>query len=85
MEPFFHGRKAHCTENVGTAVDFDLRFIYVLAGWVGTTHDALVLRDALERENGLRIPQGIQPKNFEPQFDMPYFVSSTITHISLLC
>ncbi len=40
------------------AVDFDLRFTYVLAGWKGTAHDALVLRDALERENGLRVPQG---------------------------
>jgi len=40
------------------AVDFNLRFTYVLAGWEGTTHDALVLRDALERPNGLRVPQG---------------------------
>jgi len=40
------------------AVDFDLRFTYVLAGWEGAAHDALVLRDALERENGLRVPQG---------------------------
>jgi hypothetical protein len=40
------------------AVDFDLRFTYVLAGWEGTAHDAVVLRDALERENGLRVPQG---------------------------
>ena len=40
------------------AVDFDLRFTYVLAGWEGAAHDALVLRDSLERENGLRVPQG---------------------------
>ena len=40
------------------AVDFDLWFTYVLAGWEGATYDALVLRDALERENGLRVPQG---------------------------
>ena len=39
-------------------VDFDLRFTYVLAGWEGTTHDELVLRDDLERENGLHVPQG---------------------------
>ncbi|KAG8093581.1 hypothetical protein GUJ93_ZPchr0012g19445 [Zizania palustris] len=39
------------------AVDFDLRFTYVLAGWEGTARDALVLRDALERENGIRVPQ----------------------------
>ena len=40
------------------AVDFDLWFTYVLAGWEGAAHDALVLRDALECENGLRVPQG---------------------------
>ena len=40
------------------AIDFDLQFTFVLAGWEGTAHDALVLRDALERENGLRVPQG---------------------------
>ena len=85
MEPSFRGRKAHCTQNVMVAVDFDLWFTYVLAGWEGTAHDALVLRDALERENDLRVPEGIQPIIFDPQFDMPYFVSSTITHIFLLC
>ena len=85
MEHSFRGRKAHYTQNVMVAVDFDLWFTYVLAGWEGTAHDALVLRDALERENGLRVPEGIQPINFDPQFDMPYFVSSTIIHIFLLC
>ncbi len=58
MEPSFRGRKNYATQNVMAAVDFDLRFTYVLAGWEGTAHDALVLRDALERENGLRVPQG---------------------------
>jgi hypothetical protein len=58
METSFRGRKSHCTQNIMVAVDFDLRFMYVLAGWEGTTHDALVLQDALERENGLRVPHG---------------------------
>jgi hypothetical protein len=57
MEPSFRGRNNHTTQNVMAAVDFDLCFTYVLAGWEGTSHDALVLRDDLERENGLRIPQ----------------------------
>jgi hypothetical protein len=39
-------------------VDFDIRFTFVLTEWEGTTHDAFVLWDALERENGLRVPQG---------------------------
>jgi len=59
IEHVFHGRKSFATQNVMAAIDFDLRFTYVLAGWEGTAHDALVLRDALERENGLRVPQGI--------------------------
>jgi hypothetical protein len=41
-----------------TVVDFDLRFTYVFVGWEGTTHDALVLANAIERERGLQVPQG---------------------------
>jgi hypothetical protein len=44
--------------NILDVVDFDLRFIYVLAGWEGSTHDALILADSLEREDGLKVPQG---------------------------
>lgn len=58
MEAAFHGRKSHPTQNVMAAVDFDLRFTFVMAGWEGTAHDSLILRDALERENGLRVPEG---------------------------
>jgi len=58
MEPAFRGRKSFCTQNVLAAIDFDGRFTYVLAGWEGTAHDATVLRDAIERPNGLRIPTG---------------------------
>jgi hypothetical protein len=35
-----------------TAVDFDLKFTYVLAGWEGSTHDALILADVVERWMG---------------------------------
>ena len=58
MEAAFRGRKSFATQNVMAAVDFDLRFTYVLAGWEGTAHDAVVLSDALERVNGLRVPEG---------------------------
>lgn len=58
MEHSFRGRKSFATQNVMAVVDFDLCFTYVLASWEGTAHDALVLRDALERPNGLRVPQG---------------------------
>ena len=40
------------------AVDFDLKFTYVLAGWEGSAHDATILADALERSDGLVVPAG---------------------------
>jgi hypothetical protein len=58
VEHSFRGRKTFATQNVMAAVDFDLRFMYVLAGWEGTAHDALVLADAIERERGLQVPEG---------------------------
>jgi hypothetical protein len=58
MEHSFRSRKSHTSQNVMGVIDFDLRFTYVLAGWEVTSHDVLVLRDALERQNGLRVPHG---------------------------
>jgi len=39
-------------------VDFDLKFTYVLAGWEGSAHDALILADAIERNDGFTILEG---------------------------
>ncbi|CAN6172143.1 unnamed protein product [Urochloa humidicola] len=38
------------------AVNFDLKFTYVLAGWEGSAHDALILADAIERNDGFTVP-----------------------------
>ena len=54
----YRGRKHHPRQNVLAAVDFEMRFTYVLAGWEGSTHDATILTDSLEREDGLKIPEG---------------------------
>ncbi|GJY86912.1 ALP1-like protein [Tanacetum coccineum] len=35
-----------------------MQFIYVLPGWEGSAHDGRVLRDAISRPDGLKIPQG---------------------------
>lgn len=35
-----------------------MEFIYVLPGCEGSAHDGRVLRDAISRTNGLRVPQG---------------------------
>ncbi|WVZ84016.1 hypothetical protein U9M48_031100 [Paspalum notatum var. saurae] len=58
MQATFRGRKHTTTQNVLVAVDFDLRFTFVLAVWEDSAHDALILVDALERADGLTIPQG---------------------------
>lgn len=54
----FRGRKDGTTQNVMAAVDFDLKFTYVLAGWEGSAHDALILADAVQRDDGLSLPPG---------------------------
>ena len=58
MQGPFRGRKGSCTQNVMATVDFDLKFTYVLVGWKGSAHDALVLADAIERDRGLSVPEG---------------------------
>ena len=52
MAAAFRGRKGVTTQNVMAAVDFDLKFTFVLA------HDVIILSDALERDDGLRVPPG---------------------------
>jgi len=58
MQATFRGRKNYPTQNVLAAVDFDLKFTYVLAGWEGSAHEATILADALERDDGFRVPEG---------------------------
>jgi hypothetical protein len=55
----FRDRKEGTTQNVLAAITFDLKFIYVLAGWEGSAHDSQVLGDALSRPSGLKILKGI--------------------------
>jgi hypothetical protein len=58
MQQAFRGRHKDPTQNVLATVNFDLKFTYVLAGWEGSAHDALILADALERDDGLVVPEG---------------------------
>ena len=58
----FRGRKGTTTQNVMVVVDFDLKFTFVLVYWEGSAHDALILANALERDDGLWVPQGILDK-----------------------
>jgi hypothetical protein len=58
MQQAFRGRHKDPTQNALATVNFDLKFTYVLAGWEGSAHDALILVDALERDDGLVVPEG---------------------------
>jgi hypothetical protein len=58
IQQSFRGRKKEPTQNVMVAMRFDLKFPYVLAGWEGSAHDATVLADAIERDDGFTIAQG---------------------------
>ena len=60
MQQAFRGRKSNPTQNVMAVVDFDLKFTYVLAGREGSAHDALILADAIERNDGFTFPEGKQ-------------------------
>ncbi|CAN1145822.1 Putative nuclease HARBI1, partial [Linum perenne] len=57
-QPRYRNRKGEVSINVLGVCNPDGQFIYCLAGWEGSAHDARVLRDALARPNGLKVPKG---------------------------
>ncbi|CAN1153471.1 hypothetical protein LINPERPRIM_LOCUS14728, partial [Linum perenne] len=56
-ESRYQSRKGHISTNVLGVCDVNLRFTYVLPGWEGSASDSRVLRDALSRQNGLKVPR----------------------------
>ena len=56
--PGYQTRKGTLAMNVLGACTPNMEFTYVLPGWEGSAHDGRVLRDALSRPNGLKVPQG---------------------------
>ena len=55
----WRNRKGWLSQNVLAVVDFEMRFVYVLAGWEGSAHDVRVLDSALGASlNALDPPQG---------------------------
>ncbi|XP_062088344.1 protein ALP1-like [Humulus lupulus] len=56
--PRYRTRKNEIATNVLGVVSQDMQFIYVLPGWEGSAADSRVLRDAISRTNGLKVPQG---------------------------
>ncbi|XP_050226172.1 protein ALP1-like [Mercurialis annua] len=54
----YRSRKGDIATNVLGACTSDMQFTYVLPGWEGSAADGRVLRDAISRRNGLKVPHG---------------------------
>ncbi|KAJ0039914.1 hypothetical protein Pint_28010 [Pistacia integerrima] len=54
----YRTRKGEIATNVLGVCTSDMQFINVLPSWEGSTTDGGVLRDAISRRNGLKVPQG---------------------------
>ncbi|KAL0334127.1 UNVERIFIED_CONTAM: hypothetical protein Sangu_1568900 [Sesamum angustifolium] len=54
----YRTRKGSVVMNVLGVCDREMCFIYVLAGWESSAADGRVLRDAISRPNGQKIPRG---------------------------
>ncbi|KAK4733329.1 hypothetical protein R3W88_007590 [Solanum pinnatisectum] len=57
-KPRYRTRKGEIATNVLGVCDKNLNFTYVLPGWEGSAADSRVLRNAITRTNGLKIPEG---------------------------
>ncbi|KAL8487679.1 hypothetical protein ACS0TY_024121 [Phlomoides rotata] len=54
----YRNRKGQISVNVLGVVDTNMKFVYVLTGWEGSAADSRVLRDAINRTSGLKVPRG---------------------------
>ncbi|KAG6488709.1 hypothetical protein ZIOFF_049958 [Zingiber officinale] len=54
--PRYRIRKGEIATNVLAACSQDMQFTYVLSGWEGSAADSRVLREAITRKNGLKVP-----------------------------
>ncbi|XP_057787503.1 uncharacterized protein LOC131004763 [Salvia miltiorrhiza] len=57
-KPRYRTRKGQISTNVLGVCDRNLNFVYVLSGWEGSANDSRILRDALNRPHGLKVPKG---------------------------
>jgi hypothetical protein len=49
-------RHGYTSQNVLAMCDFDMRFIYVVAGWPGSAHDSRILNHALANFPSFPVP-----------------------------
>jgi hypothetical protein len=84
MQQAFRGRKHNPTQNMMAAVNFDLKFTYVLAGWEGSAHDALILTDNIERNDGFIVAQANSlacPLHLCPNYDTDIHIRHSLVQL----
>lgn len=71
-KPRYRNRKGEISVNVLGVCDKNMNFIHILTGWEGSAADSRVLRDAITRPQGFKVPTGMcQKKPFVPfKFDL---------------
>ncbi|KAH1073923.1 hypothetical protein J1N35_026251 [Gossypium stocksii] len=57
-KPRYRMRKGDIATNMLGVCTPDMHFVYVLPGWEGSVTDGRVLRDAISRRHGLKVPHG---------------------------
>ncbi|GLT38205.1 hypothetical protein SLA2020_124690 [Shorea laevis] len=57
-KPRYQNRKGDIATNVLSVCSRNLQFVFVLPRWEGSASNSRVFRNAIARENGLRIPVG---------------------------
>ncbi|KAL8504180.1 hypothetical protein ACS0TY_022783 [Phlomoides rotata] len=56
--PRYRNRKGNVSVNVLAVCDQNMNFVYVLSGWEGSAADSRILRDAVTRPHGFKVPNG---------------------------
>ncbi|MFQ6656904.1 hypothetical protein Gotur_026816 [Gossypium turneri] len=70
----YRTRKGDIATNMLGVCTPDMQFVYVLPSWEGTVADGRVLRDAISRRHGLKVPhgKGYQPSSLQEFFNMKH-------------
>jgi hypothetical protein len=56
LQPRYRNRKGTLSQNILAVCNFEMEFVYILAGWEGSAHDGRVLTDA--QAKGFITPKG---------------------------
>jgi hypothetical protein len=57
LQPRYKNRKGTLSQNILAICNFDMQFVYILAGWEGSAHDSQVLSNA-QASQGFSTPKG---------------------------